>query len=733
MDKLDLVRGTIENVVYYNEDTDYAVIELSDKDNRLITAVGTLPIPVEGESITIKGKWTYHKEFGKQLTIESFEKNLPEGIEEILQYLSAHTVKGVGPTTAKKIVDRFGKDTFSVIENNPEWLTDINGITMKKAAAISESFREQNGLRGVVMFCKDYMSVGEATKVYKKLGSGAVGVIMENPYVLCESDYGIPFVKADELAKSIGFDEESDFRVFSGLKYILKYNSEFNGHTCLPYEKLALATADCLKLHPDMIKEKIADFIKDDKLCSFKSEDAEYVMTREVERAELFVAKRISAMDGAVVHFGMEDVAAMINSVERVNGITYATLQRKAIYAALANGVMILTGGPGTGKTTIVKALISIFSSLGLKTVLAAPTGRAAKRMSEATGAEAKTVHRMLEMERGSDSQIRFGRTSSNPLDENVVIVDEASMIDILLMEALMRAMRKGSRLILIGDSNQLPSVGAGNVLADLIESDRICRVELKEVFRQSEESLIVTNAHKINDGNMPYLASLDGDFFFIRRDSEASIPITIADLITKRLPKKYGSDVCDKIQVITPSRKGVGGVDSLNAELQKSINPESRSKNEKHAHGSVFRVGDKVMQTVNNYEIEWNKSGGCGYGIFNGDIGVIEEINTSESFMLINFDERYVKYAFADLDELELAYAITVHKSQGSEYPIVIIPAYTCPPMLMTRNLLYTAITRAKRMVIMVGRVDVVSKMVQNKREVMRYTTLKERIIRWN
>ncbi|MBQ9069796.1 MAG: ATP-dependent RecD-like DNA helicase [Clostridia bacterium] len=725
----EVIKGTIENVVYYNESNDYAVLEVSLENNLLITAVGTMPIPFEGECVVLTGKWGYHKEFGKQFVIESFEKTLPKETEGILQYLSSRTVKGVGPATAKKIVERFGEDTFEVIETHPEWLADIPGITMKKAAAISESFLEQNGLRDVVMFCKDYMTIPEATKIYKRLGSGAVGIIMRNPYVLCEGEGGISFTQADNIAMSLGFEPDCSYRVRSGIEYVLNYNALANGHTCLPKDKLIAAATETLGISSEAVRQKLERFIKLDEFSEYSIADDKYVMTSDTATMEDYLAKRLIHMDSRAAKFSVGDIESIIENLEARIGITYERLQKRAIYEALVGGVMIITGGPGTGKTTIVKALISIFTGLGQKVVLAAPTGRAAKRMSEATSEEAKTIHRMLEMEKGNDLEMRFGRNAVNPLDENVCIVDEASMIDINLMQALVRALKRGSRLILIGDANQLPSVGAGNVLTDLIGSGAIRTVCLTEIFRQSKESLIITNAHKINNGEKPNLASVGGDFFFVSRGFERDIPSTVASLITERLPKSYGKAIKDSIQVITPSKKGFGGVEALNTELQSKMNPPARNKAEKSAHGTLFRVGDRVMQTVNNYEIEWTKGYSEGMGIFNGDIGTIESISFENSVMEIRFDDRLAKYGFDLLDELELAYAITVHKSQGSEYPVVIIPMYSCPPMLMTRNLLYTAVTRAKKMVIMVGRADMVMKMVENKSEILRYTTLKERI----
>ena len=725
----ETIKGIIENVVYRNENNDYTVIEIVDDKNDLITAVGIIPMAFEGENVVLNGHWSYHKEFGKQFCFDTYEKTLPKEVDGILQYLSSSTVKGVGPVTALKIVNRFGIDSFDVIENHPEWLTDIHGITMKKAAVISESFRQQTGIRGVMMFCKDYMGSGEITRVYKKLGAGAVGIIKDNPYILCESEYGISFEKVDAFAKSLDISPTSSVRILSAIKYVLSYNAATNGHTCLPISKLVPAVSALIEVGESIVYQMLSGFISEEKLSSYKVGDNVFIMTNEVYEAEKYIAKKLFEIDSGVSIFTVGDVAILLEKLELRFGIEYAKMQKEAIYQALCGGVMMLTGGPGTGKTTIVKALMAIFDSLGMKCVLAAPTGRAAKRMSEATSAEAKTIHRMLEMERTGDLNVKFGRNAQHPLEESVVIIDEASMMDLLLAEALLRAMRRGARLILIGDADQLPSVGAGNIFADLIASQKIRTIRLTEIFRQSEESLIITNAHKINNGETPILSVTDNDFFFVQREYERDIPGTIASLIMQRLPKAYGISIKEQIQVITPSKKGAGGVEILNSELQSHINPPNKFKREKISHGIVFREGDRVMQTVNNYDIEWEKNGYVGTGIFNGDIGVIESINTNKSEMLIRFDDKLVTYDFDALDELDLAYAITVHKSQGSEYPVVIIPLYQCPPMLMTRNLLYTAVTRAKRMVILVGRQDIPRRMVENNREVLRYTTLKEQI----
>ncbi len=729
LNTLEILKGKIESIVYRNESNDYTVLEISDDDGNLITAVGTIALSGEGEVVTLSGQWTYHREFGKQFAFVSYEKTLPKEIDGIIQYLSSRTIKGVGPVTAVKIVNRYGLDTFDVIENHPEWLADIPGITMKKAAAISASFKEQSELRQVMMFFKDYIGPGEINKVYKRLGASAVGIVRDNPYILCEGELSLPFDKVDAIAASFGISPEREERVLAGINYTLSYNAAMNGHTCLPREKLVAAAANILGLDESKVAEMLVLFLRNGDMVSYSVSDVEYIMSSEVSESEAFVAAKLTEMSESEIRMSSADIATLIQRVEVMMGVSYATMQRQALFKCLEGGVTIITGGPGTGKTTIIKALISIFDSLGYSTVLAAPTGRAAKRMSEATSCEAKTIHRLLEMERTENGYTRFGRNVRSPIDEQVVIVDEASMIDLMLIDGLLRAMKRGARLILIGDADQLPSVGSGNVLDDLIASEMLPTVRLTEIFRQSVESLIVTNAHNINSGKPPILNATDKDFFFVRREDEGGIADSVATLITERLPKAYGKAIKERIQVITPSRKGAGGVDILNKELQARINPPAKFKKEKLAHSVCFREGDRVMQVVNDYEIEWKKNGIDGIGIFNGDIGVIEDINSHDEYMNIRFDDRLVHYDFERLDELELAYAITVHKSQGSEYPVVIIPMYSCPPMLMTRNLLYTAVTRARQMVILVGRSDIPARMVANNREVQRYTTLTARL----
>ena len=605
----ETLKGTIENLVYRNEKNDYTVMEIVTDNDDLVCAVGVIPMSFEGEIVELRGQWTFHKDFGKQFAFDSFEKTLPDDVDGIFKYLSSGTIKGIGPVTALKIVNRFGADSFDVIEHRPEWLADIPGITRKKAAAISESFREQSGIRGVMMFCKDYMAVGEVSRVYKKFGSGAVGIIRDNPYILCNGELSIPFAKADAIAMSLGTPLDSKERILSGIVFVLNNIAAQSGHTCLPVEDTVLHATEVLSLGRDVIESTLNALIEVGELSTYKIGEVRYVMTNDTAEEEDVIARNLSRIMTSAGRFGALDISILIEKVETSLGISFAPSQRDAIFAALESGVMVLTGGPGTGKTTVVRAMISIFNSIGLSTVLAAPTGRAAKRMSEATGEEAKTVHRMLEMERGTDGYIKFGRSERNPLNEQVIIVDEASMLDLSMTAALLRAMKRGARLILIGDSDQLPSVGAGNVLSDIIGSDRVRTIRLTEIFRQSKESLIITNAHMINEGSAPIINRTDSDFFFVRREREGDIAETVATLIDQRLPKTYGADIKDKIQVITPSKKGSAGVEVLNRVLQERLNPRTAFKKERQAHGVIFREGDRVMQVVNNYDIEWRRT----------------------------------------------------------------------------------------------------------------------------
>ncbi len=725
---VEQIEGFVEEIIYRNDANDYTVMLVALSEDEYTVAVGEIPNVAVGEGVVLCGYWTTHKDYGRQFSFDTYQIFLPYDEASIYKYLSSGVIKGLGPATAKKIILRYSTDSFDVIENHPDWLCDISGISPKKAAKISESFIEQKEMRGLMMLCDGKLGNASIGKVCGKLGPGAVGIIKQNPYILCEDDFGIGFERADGIALSLGIEKTSPFRIASGISHILSF-SGMNGHTCLPREELVTLAAEKLSIDEEALKVNIDEMIKNRDLSQYFLDDKEYIFSKKNSEAERYVASKLLALDRMCPIFDYSDIEGFILKIESSFRINYARMQRKAIAEVLRSGVTVITGGPGTGKTTVIKALINIFSSLGMDVALAAPTGRAAKRMSEATGEDAKTIHRMLEMEADEFGVTHFSRDEKNPLDEKIIIIDEASMIDINLTEALLRATRGGSRVILIGDSEQLPPVGNGNVLNDIIDSGRFNVVRLSEIFRQAQDSLIVTNAHKINNGEPPTLDRTDGDFFHVLRTSDDTVATTVASLITERLPKTYGKNIIEKIQVITPSRKGRAGTESLNTLLRDKLNPSNKAKAELEVKGTLFREGDRVMQIKYDYEIEWDKGSYHGYGIFNGDIGVIREINKDEFTAVIDFDDRVAYYDSEGLCELEHAYAITVHKSQGSEYPVVIIPLYSCAPMLMTRNLIYTAVTRAKQMVITVGRKEIINQMIENDRHTMRYTALSDRL----
>lgn len=720
------IEGSVEKIIYQNEENGYTVCEIFTPSDEIFTLVGNMPYLSEGETVSALGSWVNHATFGKQFKVEFYEKQLPATETAILKYLASGAVRGTGKVTARRIVSQFGADSFEVIEHNPQWLSEIPGISPKKAEQISASFAAQFGMRNVMMFCREYFGPTTAVRIYKKWGNGAVERIKQNPYILCGEIYGVGFEKADAIAKDLGMKKNAPERIAMGLKYVLMHNAASNGHSFLPLDKLCAVAKRLLSCEMNEIEDEAAALETRGEIVCVRHEGMKCAYLRDYYEAEKYTAEKLCALDRAGKNLGEDNVLSLISMVERESNMEYAVLQKRAICQAASNGVFILTGGPGTGKTTVVRAIIRVFDAMGLRIALAAPTGRAAKRMSQSAGEEAKTVHRLLEMEYGAEDKLRFRKNEKDQLEDDVIIIDEASMLDLMLTDALLKAIKPGARLILIGDVNQLPPVGAGHVFDDIIKSDRFATVELTHIFRQAQESLIVTNAHAVNHGEYMNLESKSGDFFFLPRQEDAQTAATIAELCKKRLPKSYGLTVFDGIQVITPSRKGDAGTEMLNSALQSVINPPARGKAEKKVRDFTLREGDKVMQIKNNYDIEWNKNGTQGFGIFNGDIGVIKKIDLSEELITVDFEDKICEYDYTMLDELELAYAITVHKSQGSEYPIVIMPLYRYTPKLLTRNLLYTAITRAQSIVILVGNGEVAKAMVDNNRQTKRYTGLR-------
>ncbi len=762
------LRGTVERVIYTSGDTGYTVCDFGLEDGDVVTVCGTMPYIGTGDELTVWGAWTHSPRYGRQFRVDQYERSLPADSNAILRYLSSRTVKGVGPALAKRMVETFGDETLEVMENHPDWLTQVNGISRKKAAEISEDFRAKAGIRAAMLFFREYFGAALTVRIYKKFGSGAVDIAKSNPYRLCDEVDGIGFEKADRFASSLGVDPESGERLMSGVAYVLSSNAMQNGHVCLPRDKLVPAAAQLLHTDTEKIDRAIAAQLGTGKLVCRRFSGVDYLYTAADDRTEQYIADKLRLLDRLCPAVDGGDVQAFIRREEQEVGMSYAMGQKKAIFDALCHGVMILTGGPGTGKTTVVHALIRIFDSMGMKIALAAPTGRAAKRLSESTACRAKTIHRLLEMSfDGDGGRGGFRRNEQDLLDEEVVIIDEASMVDSALMAALLRAIKPGARLILIGDADQLPSVGAGRVLNDLIDSGSFATVRLDEIFRQSQASLIVTNAHAINRGEMPVLTDKRNDFFFLPRRTDADISATIVELYRTRLPRTYGQLTENGIQIISPSRRGEAGTEHLNRMLQAALNPAARGRAEISFRDKLFRVGDRVMQTRNNYDVLWEddedgeeggtdeqepeevspgrgrarppQSAGHGEwdeeersergGVFNGDIGVITDIDVPERTMRVRFDDRVAVYTADMLDDLEHAWAVTVHKSQGSEYPFVIMPMYSASSLLLTRNLLYTAVTRAQRMVILVGRESVIRTMVENNRQSMRYTGLCRRL----
>lgn len=731
MDENVTITGRVYEIIYQNSDNGYTVCEIDSSTDGLFTATGYMPYIGEGENISVTGVWAMHPEYGEQLRVTYYESILPTDEESIIDYLSSGIISGIRLATAKKIVDTFGTDTLNIMLTDPMRLAEIKGISEAKAQKIGESYLKLQSMQSILMFLRQYgISNNLAFKVHQTLGSAAVEQIKENPYILADRVDGISFKTADYIAHLRGIPKNSPLRISSGIKYILETCAYNQGHTYLPRTMLisnimAQLGVTCEEAENgitnlELLHEIYCDMVNGEEVCYLA---AYYI-------AENYVARRLAALSSYPPPYTLSEKESeeVIAEAEAADGIELDKEQRRAVLAAINYGLLVITGGPGTGKTTTINTIIKALSAMQLSIALTAPTGRASKRMSQVTGFDAKTIHRLLGVKPGNDTEMRmFAYNESNPLPYDVIIVDEVSMVDIQLMYSFLKAVKRGAKVILCGDSDQLPSVGPGNVLHDIINSQLIPVIRLERIFRQAEESLIVVNAHKINCGEMPEIRTRDTDFFFMSRSSADLTFATIIDLYKSRLPKRYSINPISSIQVLSPSKKGITGSVNLNHELQNALNPPDMLKQEYAFGKTVFRVGDKVMQVKNDYDIVWTTPDGeSGTGIFNGDMGIIDSISVKDRQMTIIFDDdKETEYSFSDLDKLDLAYAITVHKSQGSEFPIVIIPVCRYAPMLMCRNLLYTAVTRAKNMVILVGSDSACKTMIQNNDEKKRYTGL--------
>lgn len=733
---MEIVTGYVEHIVFRNEENGYTVFQLESEAGE-VTCVGTLNFISEGERLEIKGDYVNHNIYGSQLKISSYEMKEPEDLISIERYLGSGAIKGVGAALAGRIVRKFKTDTFRIIEEEPERLAEVNGISERKAREIALQVDEKKGMRKVMIYLQNFgISTALAAKIYQKYGSKVYEILETNPYKLADDIEGVGFKTADEIAAKIGIHTDSDFRIQSGIFYVLQ-QSMTEGHVYLPKNVLEVRTSRLLGVEIEGIEKYIMDLGMERKTVMKEIEGEIRIYPSRFYYMELNVARMLNDLD---IDCAMPEdmMEKRLRKVEELEQISLDPMQHQAVIESIKHGLLILTGGPGTGKTTTINTMIQFFESEGMSILLAAPTGRAAKRMTEATGYEAQTIHRLLEVSGNPEEEGNvngFLRNRDNPLETDVLIIDEMSMVDLTLMHALLTAVVPGTRLILVGDVNQLPSVGPGSVLKDTIASNKFHVVTLTKIFRQAGESDIVLNAHKINAGERVIINNKSRDFFFLKRQEADVIIGVVITLIQKKLPKYVDASPFD-IQVMTPTRKGLLGVERLNVILQRYLNPPDPKKEEKEANGRIFRTGDKVMQIKNNYQLEWEvctKYGVTvdkGMGIFNGDMGIIREISSYKETLTVEYDEkRQVEYPFELLDELELAYAITVHKSQGSEYPAVVIPLLPGPKLLYNRNLLYTAVTRAKKCLTIVGSEDTFQEMIKNKNEQERYTSLDERI----
>ena len=736
----ETVTGYIDHVIFRNEDNGYTVMVLKGmEEEQELTCVGTFPAITQGAAIEASGNYTTHPVYGKQFQIASYVEKMPEDALAMERYLGSGAIKGIGAALAARIVRRFGDDTMRIVEEEPERLAEIKGISEKKAMEIAEQMTEKADMRRAMIFLQKYgISLNLGAKIYQKYGQTVYGVLQENPYRLAEDISGVGFRIADEIASRIGIHTDSDYRIRSGMLYTLLQASG-EGHIYLPKEELFSRASGLLGVDPSYMEKHLMDMVVDRKLILKETEDGAVVYPTRYYYLELNSARMLCELN-ILCPEDEEMMAKRINRIEKETGTRLDEMQKQAVAAAASHGLFILTGGPGTGKTTTINAIIRYFEEEGAELRLAAPTGRAAKRMTEATGYEAQTIHRLLELngmpeEEQEGRAVHFDRNSENPLEADVIIIDEMSMVDIALMHSLLLAVTAGTRLILVGDENQLPSVGPGNVLRDIIRSGCFPVVELKKIFRQASESDIVVNAHKINRGEQVTINNKSRDFFFLKRyDADIIIRVVIA-LIQEKLPR-YVDAKPYEIQVLTPMRKGLLGVERLNQILQRYLNPPDEKKKEKEIGQRLFREGDKVMQVKNNYQLEWEILGRYkipvdkGVGVFNGDTGIMTEINEFAETATVEFEDgRQAEYSFKQLEELELAYAVTIHKSQGSEYPAVILPILSGPRMLMNRNLLYTAVTRARKCVTVVGSETTFAEMIRNEKQQQRYSSLDRRI----
>lgn len=741
MEEQQIIEGIADEIIFHNFENGYSVFILKTIDEE-ITCVGTVMELHEGENLKLTGNWTTHPTYGEQFKVNLYEKTMPKTEQGIQKYLSSGIIKGVGEKLAHKIVEKFGAKTFEIIEQQPQRLAEIRGITEEKAQFISEIFYEQRDLRDIMMYLQQYnITPTYALKIYKKYKNQTMNVIKSNPYRLADDIFGIGFKMADQIAQNIGIQIDSTNRIKAGVKYVLNQSSN-DGHVYLPKNILLENASQLLNVPIELIDNILIELQIEKQIYIENSDGVENIYLSLFYYMEINVAQKLLEINSM---YNTEDDSLLeqkIDIIENQQSIKLAENQKRAVKEAMKNGVLVITGGPGTGKTTTINTIINLLEMDDNQILLAAPTGRAAKRMTEATGKDAQTIHRLLEINFLQEDRNRqsFERNEENPIEADIIIIDETSMVDIVLMNSLLKAVALGTRLILAGDADQLPSVGAGNVLNDIIKSGCIKTVKLDEIFRQAEESAIITNAHRINNGLYPVINEKGKDFFFMRRNSVESVVDTVIQLASKRLPKYIDSDKKGDIQVLTPMRKSSLGIIALNQIIQNNLNPPNSSKGEIEFKSTVYREGDKVMQIKNNYNMTWciRDSRGVkvdeGIGIFNGDEGTILNIDKSYSSITVQFDDnKIVEYDISQLDELELAYAITIHKSQGSEYPVVIIPIHSGPPMLMSRNLLYTAVTRAKKLVVIVGLEETLNKMVDNDRQIKRYSSLCERLKYFN